>query len=120
MVGMVRPEITTLGRDSSLLEGVLLAVVVDAVAGTGTVLVALYGGRSGIFNGKAPITATAVKRAPSLTPASTNRKQKKNHEVIVVVHPQSPMWSLSWCFEIYSPKRSVDLATLSRARATII
>ena len=40
MVGTVRPGITTLGRDSTLFEGVLHVVVVDLVAATGTVLVA--------------------------------------------------------------------------------
>ena len=43
MVGMVRPEITSLGRNSSMFEGVLLVVVVNAVTATGNVLVALYG-----------------------------------------------------------------------------
>ena len=119
MVGTVRPGITTLGRDSTLFEGVPHAVVVDLVAATGTVLVALYGWRSGIFDDKAPITAAAVKRAPTHTPASTTRKQEKNHEIIVV-HSQSPMGSLSWCFEIYSPKRCVDLVALGLARAAII
>ena len=76
MVGTVRPGITTLGRDSTLFKGVPHAVVVDLVAATGTVLVALYGWRSGIFDDKAPITAAAVKRAPTHTPASTTRKQE--------------------------------------------
>ena len=119
MVGMVRPGITTLGGDSTLFDGVLHAVVVDLVAATGTGLVALYGWRSGIFDDKAPITAAAVKRAPTHTPASTTRKQEKNHEIIVV-HSQSPMGSLSWCFEIYSPKRGVDLVAVGLARAAII
>ena len=76
MVGMVRPAITTLCKDSSFFEGVLLFVV-DAVAAAGTVLVALYGWRSGIFDGEAPIMAGPVKPAPSQTPANTTRKPSR-------------------------------------------
>ena len=75
-VVLLDPEITTLVRDSSFFEGVLI-VVVDEVTAAGTLLVPLYGWHSRIFDDEASILEGAVKRAPSPTPASTTRKQSR-------------------------------------------
>ena len=74
--GDVRPEITTLGKDNSVHEGVLL-VVVDAVGAAGAVFVAMYGWRSCIFDDETSITAVTEEQAPRLTPANTTRKQSR-------------------------------------------